>query len=106
VKKVTLQDLPDEQFFCLRGASGHAWDEVSKPARAGRWGFRTHLRCTRCGKEKEVIHNSTGYDPVIMYATPRWHLKVTEPYDTADVRTEALNRRLKGRKVQRRLRAV
>ncbi len=93
-RRIALQDLKDEQFFCLRGASGHRWDEINKPQRAGRWGFRTHLRCDRCGKEKEIIHNTTGYDPAIVYTTPKWHLKVTEPYDTADVRTEALNRRL------------
>jgi hypothetical protein len=93
-RRISLQDLPDEQYFCLRGASGHAWDDVQKTVKAGRWGFRTFQRCTRCSKEKEIIHNTTGYDPTIIYTTPKWHLKVTEPYDTADVRTEALNRRL------------
>ena len=91
-KRVALQDLSDQQFFCLRGADLHQWQRVTKPVKAGRWGWRTHKRCTACGKEKEIIHNTTGRDPVVVYTTPKWHLKVTEPYTTDDVRAEYLAR--------------
>lgn len=98
---VTLHDIPDWQLFCMRGADGHRWERVERPSRVdGRWGWRVRKRCTECGKYKNIVHDVTGEEASVYYEDPPGLVKITEPYVTADVRTEYV------RRINRRLRSV
>lgn len=115
-RQITLHDLSNEQLGCMRGADGHLWDTIQRPVREGSWGHRVFKRCARCSKGKIQIFNIFGQEAAAWYETPDWHLKVTVPYDTADVRLEWLTRqrkreapaqtRGKRRQTTRRLRSV
>lgn len=99
MQRITLHDLEDRQLFCRRGALGHAWEEVTKPAKEGQWGYRIHDLCVRCGMERTTIFNIHGDEATRYYQRPNWHLKLTEPVTTADVRVEYTRRRRKSAKV-------
>jgi hypothetical protein len=76
----------------MRGAFGHEWDAITKPYRIGQWGHRFHALCVRCSKERTTIFNIHGIEAAHYYETPTWHVKVDEPFESADVRLEMLRR--------------
>lgn len=92
-QRITLHDISDAQLFCMRGADGHHWGRVGQPKREeGRWGWRLRKRCSECGKGKVIVHDSHGQEAASWYEDAPGHLKITEPYTTADVRTEYVRR--------------
>lgn len=93
--RTTLRDVPTNQLLCMRGALGHDWDPISKPRKLTDWGYRYHARCGRCSKERTTIFNIYGIEAAHYYDVPDWHVKIDEPYESADVRLEML-RRLRG----------
>lgn len=111
-KRVSLQDVPDAQLNCMRGADGHSWQRIDGPRRfEGRWGWHMVKRCTECGKLKHIIHDANGNDASVSYEDPPGWVKITEPYDTADVRAEYIRRanrqsRSRGKHQPVKLRAV
>ena len=88
----TIREVPTPQLLCMRGAYGHEWDEISKPYKEGQWGYRFNSRCIRCSKERTTIFNIYGIEAAHYYLTPAWHVRVEEPYESADVRLELVRR--------------
>ena len=99
-RRVSLSDLSDAQLLCMRGALGHEWDDIQKPQRYEQWGYRIYGRCIRCKKERTTIFDFSGREAAQFYTNPSGWLKITEPFDTADVRLEMVRRlRRKARRV-------
>jgi len=87
----TLRDLPDEIFYCLRGARGHVFDEYQPLGRRTQWGQPVEYRCLRCGKLRHDIYDSTGNLSWRGYDKPKGYPEIP-PHTADDVRLEVIRR--------------